>query len=63
MPTSLKKSVDVAVKEGKYASVSEFFRDAMRAWENERLIRELKESQIEARAGKVKLLRSLKDLR
>lgn len=53
----------MAVKEGKYASVSEFFRDAMRAWENERLIRELKESQIEARAGKVKLLRSLKDLR
>ena len=63
MPASLKRSVNLAVKEGKYASVSEFFRDAIRALENDRLINELKESQLEARAGKVKLLRSLKDLR
>jgi Arc/MetJ-type ribon-helix-helix transcriptional regulator len=63
MPPSLKKNVDMAVKEGNYASVSEFFRDAMRAWENDRLIKELKESQRDARAGKIKLLRSLKDLR
>ena len=63
MPASLKKNVDLAVKEGNYASVSEFFRDAIRALENDRLINELKESQLEARAGKVKLLRSLKDLR
>lgn len=63
MPASLKKSVNRAVKEGNYASVSEFFRDAIKALENERLIRELKDSQVQARAGKVKLLRSLKDLR
>ncbi|MFA5791714.1 MAG: ribbon-helix-helix domain-containing protein [Candidatus Paceibacterota bacterium] len=63
MPVSLRRSVDLAVKEGRYASVSEFFRDAVRAWENDQLIKELKESQIEARAGKAKLLRSLKDLR
>jgi Arc/MetJ-type ribon-helix-helix transcriptional regulator len=63
MPVALKKSVDLAVKEGSYASVSEFFRDAVRAWEEQQLIKELRESQIEARAGKVKLLRSLKDLR
>ena len=63
MPVSLKRSVDLAVKEGNYASVSEFFRDAVRIWENNQLIRELRESQKEARAGKVKLLRSLKDLK
>ena len=63
MPASLKKNVDLAVKKGNYASVSEFFRDALRAWENDRLIRELMESKRDARLGKVKLLRSLKDLR
>lgn len=63
MPASLKKNVDLAVKHGNYASVSEFFRDAIRAWENERLTKELKQSQIEARMGKMKLLHSLKDLR
>jgi len=62
MPASLKKSVDLAVKKGNYASVSEFFRDTIRAWENERLIRELKESQVAARRGEFKILRSLKDL-
>ena len=59
MPASLKKNVDLAVKEGNYASVSEFFRDAIRLWENDRLVKELKESQLEARTGKVKLLHSL----
>jgi len=63
MPASLKKNVDLAVKEGNYASVSEFFRDAIRAWENDRLIKDLKESQVDARNGKTKLLRSFKDLR
>ncbi|MFA7252738.1 MAG: ribbon-helix-helix domain-containing protein [Candidatus Paceibacterota bacterium] len=63
MPASFKKNVDLAVKEGNYASISEFFRDAVRAWENDRLIKELKESQRDARLGRVKLLRSLKDLR
>ncbi len=63
MPAALKKNVDLAVKNGNYASVSEFFRDAVRAWENNKLVMDLKESQRDARMGKVKLLRSLKDLR
>ena len=62
MPASLKKNVDRMVKEYGYASVSELFRDAFRVWERERLIRDLKESQLEARKGKYKKLRSLKDL-
>lgn len=62
MPASLKKNVDRAVKEGNYASVSEFFRDTIRAWENECLVRELRESQAATRRGEFKILRSLKDL-
>lgn len=62
MPVELKKKVDRGVKAGNYASVSELFRDAFRAWENENLIRELKESQAAARRGEYKILRSLKDL-
>ncbi len=62
MPASLKKSVDLAVKKGKYASMSEFFRDAVRVWENDRLIKELRESQAEIARGKGKILKSLADL-
>ena len=63
MPPALKREVDREVKEGNYASVSEFFRDLLREWRNVKLIREIRESQLEARAGKTKVLRSLRDLR
>jgi len=63
MPTGTKKAIDRNVKEYNYSSVSEFIRDSVRAWEDERLVKELKESQMDALKGKAKLLRSLKDLR
>ena len=63
MPPKLYSKVESAVSEYNYSSISEFIRDAIRAWEDDRLARELRESQKEARLGKVKLLRSLKDLR
>ena len=62
MPASLKKNVDLAVKEGNYASVSEFFRDAIRTWEEERLYQSVLKSEKEFAEGKGKRLRSLKDL-
>ncbi len=62
MPVSLKRSVDLAVKEGKYASVSEFFRDAIRAWEEEQLYQSVLRSQRDFAEGRFKRLRSLKDL-
>lgn len=62
MPVSLKRNVDLAVKEGKYASVSEFFRDAIRVWEEEQLYRSVLQSEKEFAQGKGKKLRSLKDL-
>lgn len=62
MPVSLKKNVDLAVKEGNYASISEFFRDAVRAWKEEQLVREIRESQAEIARGEGKILKSLADL-
>ena len=62
MPVSLKKNVDLAVKEGNYASVSEFFRDAIRAWQEEQLYQSVLTSQKEFAQGKGKRLKSLKNL-
>jgi len=62
MPASLKKNVDLAVKEGNYASISEFFRDAIRAWEDEQLYQSVMRSRKDLSQGKFKKLRSLKDL-
>ncbi len=62
MPVSLKRNVDIAVKEGNYASVSEFFRDAVRAWEEEQLYQSVMRSQRDFAQGRFKRGRSLKDV-
>lgn len=62
MPASLKKNVDLAVKEGNYASISEFFRDAIRAWEDEQLYQSVMRSRKDFSEGKFRRLRSLKYL-
>lgn len=59
----LNKEVEKAIKSGRYASKSEFFRDLIRLWKEEQLLQELRRSQKEIAAGKGKVLRSLKDLR
>ena len=63
LPANMAKTVKRAVKKGNYASTSEFFRDLLRAWMEEKLILELRESQKEIKAGRGKVLRSLKNLR
>ncbi len=62
MPMAFKKNVDRAVKDGNYASVSELFRDAFRALEEDKLIKDIMESEREFAMGKGKRLRSLADL-
>ncbi len=62
MPVELKKKVDREVKAGNYASVSEFFRDTFRVFEEGKLIKDIMESEKEFAAGKGKRLRSLRDL-
>ena len=63
LPKELNKSVEKLVKEGKYATKSEFFRDLLRMWIEGKILRELTESRKELVSGRGKLLRSLKDLR
>lgn len=61
MPHALKREVDNEIKAGNYASVSEFFRDTIRVWKEEKLLKELRESQVEIAKGGGKILHSLSD--
>jgi len=63
LPEELNKEVNVAVKSGRYATKSEFFRDLLRLWREEKLLQELKQSQDEIAKGKGKILKSLRSLR
>lgn len=50
------------VSENNYSSISEFIRDAIRAWEDDRLYQSVLQSEKEFAQGKGKRLRSLRDL-
>lgn len=63
LPSEMAKAVKKAVKEGSYISTSEFFRDLLRGWQEEKLLKGLNESRMEIMAGKGKVLNSLKNLR
>jgi len=63
LPSEMAQIVKKAVKSGHYTSTSEFFRDLLRKWQEEKLHQEIAESEKEFVAGKGKALRSLKDLR
>ena len=62
MPPLQKKNVDRMIKDYNYTSASEFFRDAVRALEEDKLIKDIIQSEREFTSGKGKKLRSLKDL-
>lgn len=59
----LYKEVEKAVKSGRYSSKSEFFRDLIRLWQDEKLLNDVRESEKEFAEGRGRVLRSLKDLR
>ena len=64
LPDQLATKVDKVIRQGDFASKSEFFRLLLRDWlEENEAVRELGESRRELRAGRGKLLKSLKDLR
>ncbi|MBU4536689.1 ribbon-helix-helix domain-containing protein [Patescibacteria group bacterium] len=63
MPDSMAKKIEQETKKGDFASKSEFIRSIFRAWEEEALYKELKQSRKEIKEGKGIILRSLKDLR
>ena len=62
MPAETVKFIKQEVKKGKYASVSEFFRALLREYEENKALAELEEIDREFKAGKGKVLHSLKDL-
>jgi len=57
------QKIEKEVKEGGFVSKSEFIRDLFREWEENKLLKELKESQKEIQKGGGVILKSLKDLR
>jgi putative addiction module CopG family antidote len=63
LPSQMASVVTDAVKTGNYGSKSEFIRDLLRQYLENRLYSQLTQSQNEIRQGKGKLLTSLKDLR
>ena len=63
VPSQVKSEVEIAVKNGGYASKSELFRDLWRTWKQKQLLSELEQSRKEIKCKKGKILKSLKDLR
>lgn len=63
LPSPMAKIVKNTVKTGSYSSISEFFRDLLRDWQDGKLLSDLNESRLEIVAGKGKVLKSLKELR
>jgi len=63
LPASLAAEVKKEVKEGHFASTSEFFRHLLRLWNTERLARSLEKAQKDWKKGRNwKELSSLSDL-
>ena len=62
MSPALKKEIDTIVAEHNYSSTSEFFRDAIRAWKEHQLYLSVMRSEKDVKSGRVKRLRSVKDL-
>lgn len=63
LPKELAVEVKKEVKEGKFASISEFFRHLLRLWNTEKLYGGIKKAQKDWEKGKNwKKLNSIKDL-
>lgn len=63
LPQPLVNIVNEEVISGKYATKSEFFRNLLRMWMENKELKDLEKSRTEFRQGKGKLLKSLKELR
>ena len=63
LPELLNKEIEKAMKKGRYSTKSEFIRELIRSHLEDELVRQVEESEREIRAGKGKILRSLRDLR
>ena len=62
LPKTMQKQVSRAVRQGGFASTSEFFRTLLRRWQEDQLLKELNEARQEIKDGKGIPLRSSRDL-
>ena len=63
LPEPLTADIKRAVRVGKFASTSEFFRSLVRDWLEKQALTELEKSRLEIASGHGKKLKSLRDLR
>ncbi|MBI2450441.1 MAG: ribbon-helix-helix protein, CopG family [Candidatus Nealsonbacteria bacterium] len=64
LPEMLNREIEKAMRRGRYSTKSEFLRELVREkLEEEDIAAQIKKSEAEFRAGKGKILHSLKDLR
>lgn len=63
VPEKVKAKVEIAVKQGGYATTSEFFRHLLRLWQENQVLEELTKSRKQIVRKRGKVLTSLKDLR
>ncbi len=62
LPPKLLKMIKNEVKEGGYASVSEFIRHLVRLWHSQKLMADIRDSEKDIARGKVAEIKSLDDL-
>lgn len=63
LPESLAKEVKIQVKEGKFASTSEFLRHLIRLWNTEKLYRDVQISKKQFTKGDYKIYKSIRDIK
>ena len=62
LPTDLLRDVELGVKQGGYATKSEYIRDLVRSWKQAKLLDELNVTREEFKKGKGIKLKSMRDL-
>ncbi len=63
LPEEMVRTVRDEVRAGQFASTSEFFRHLLRQWRTSRFGHDLQARRNDFKAGKARVLRSLKQLR
>ncbi len=63
LPASLAAEVKKEVKKRHFSSTSEFFRHLWRQYQTQIVLRELKKSEEDFKAGRYKVLKSLRELK
>jgi putative addiction module CopG family antidote len=63
LPKQLNEQIEKEVKTGNFASKSEFIRCLIRLWQEEKLAKEIAEAERDIAAGRVREIKSLKELR